>query len=180
MFNYRNIILFLIGLILFIHLTNTVINSLIKEGGGTILTSTPPTSGEKEKPAEKSQVKIEPKFKEKTHHPLTPEDPAKYGIISTSEADTPRSQMEWDLFMEKALIKSKTLDDPNAKAALEQMKKTPEEYAAREEEVDARIKLFEKTLETNPTDPDLKQRLQTLYMLKSMGKVLKDTVTSPK
>ena len=80
--------------------------------------------------------------------------------------------------MEKAILKSKTLEIPKAQSAIEKMTKTPEDFAKREQEIDDRIKLFEKTLAANPTDPELQQRLQHLYMLKSLGKVLKDKVVS--
>jgi len=60
MINYRHIILFLIGLIIFIHLTNSIISMMLKEGGGTLLTT---ATAVKKESADKTGGDIKPKFK---------------------------------------------------------------------------------------------------------------------
>lgn len=115
----------------------------------------------------------------KKRYPLTPEDPAKYGIVSYSAADQPRNQAQWDIFMEKALVKSGLLEQKNAKPAIEKMKTTPEEFQARMKEIDDRIVLFEQKKAANPSDADAQENLQRLYMLKAMAQAMEKKVTAP-
>ncbi len=111
-------------------------------------------------------------------YPLIPSDPAKYGIIVQDPAETPKTPEQWDLFMEQALQKNKVLEQEGAAPAIEVMKKKPEEFAARQKEIEDRIKLFEEKRNDNPSDEDAEHHLKELYMLRSLGKILKDKVTA--
>jgi len=173
--NSNRAVLLVIALILFTNLTNRIINALITQDSKII--SPPLTTAKPIADTKSSKRKIIQS--EKKRYPLVPDDPAKYGIISQSKDEVPRTQLEWDLFMEKAVTKSKVLEDENAKPALEKMGKTPEEFQTREQAVTKQISLFEERLEVNPSDEEAQERLQTLYMLKSLGKTLKDKVVAP-
>lgn len=114
------------------------------------------------------------------HRTLIPENPAQYGIISQSAADQPRNQVQWDIFMDKVLVKSGLLEQENAKPALEIIKKTPEEFQTRVKEINDRIAVFEQKKIENPSDEDAQKRLQTLYMLKAMIQAMENKITAPK
>jgi len=174
--NSKHAVLLVIALILFTNLTNRIINALITQDSKII---SPQLTTAKPIPTDTKPSKRKIIQSEKKRYPLVPDDPAKYGIISQSKDEVPRTQVGWDLFMEKAITKSKVLEDENANPALEKMKKTSEEFQTREQEVTKQISLFEKRLEANPSDEEAQERLQTLYMLRSLGKTLKDKVVAP-
>ncbi|HOW36341.1 MAG TPA: hypothetical protein PL155_08025 [Candidatus Omnitrophota bacterium] len=116
----------------------------------------------------------------KKRRPLIAQDPAKYGIIVQSAADQPRNQEQWNIFMDKVLVKSKLLEQENAKPALEMIKKTPEEFQTRMKEIDNRIAIFEQKKMENPSDEDAQQRLQTFYALRAMTQAMESKITAPK
>ena len=58
------------------------------------------------------------------------------------------------------------------------MKKTPEEYAAKVQEIDKRIAEYEAQKIQDPSNEEADKHLQNLYMLKSLSKVLEDKVVS--
>ena len=106
------------------------------------------------------------------------EDPAKYGIISISKHELPKEQAEWDFYLEKILKKSHVLDTEEANLALEKMQTTPEYFQETIGRVEDRIILFEQNVKENPDDMEAQKRLQNLYMLKSLGKVLEEKVVT--
>ncbi len=110
---------------------------------------------------------------------LTPDDPAKYGMIVTDPENTPRNQMQWDLYMDQVIKKSKILEQENAKPALAKMQSSPEEFQSRTKTIDERIAAFQKQKNENPSDEDAETHLQYLYMLRSLGKALEAKVTGP-
>jgi len=174
--NSDRAIILVIGLILFTNFTNQIINALITQDSKMIAS---PLTTAQQTPTDINPSKRKIVQSEKKRYPLVPDDPAKYGIISQSKGEIPRTQLEWDMFMDKAIVKSKILEDENAKPAIEKMTKTPADFQKREEEVENNIARFEQKLKENPDDEDALQRLQTLYMLKSLGKTLKDKVVTP-
>lgn len=174
--SYQRLCLFILGLILFMNLANRLIDALITQDSKVILNS--PAAVRQpaldNKPSKRIIVRSEQK-----RYPLLLDDPAQYGIISQSKDEIPRTQIEWDLFMEKAIVHSKVLEDENAKPAIEKMKKTPEEFQKREQEIDDTISLLKKRLEENPSDQEAHERLKTFRMLKALGKTIKDKVVTP-
>ena len=61
-----------------------------------------------------STIPTAPSAKTGTQRTLVPDDPQKYGILTYSSAGAPRTQTQWDLFMEKALIQSSALNQNSA------------------------------------------------------------------
>ncbi len=151
-----------------------IINSLIEKNMAptAVSQSAIPVLKEKEPKATGAQQPV-------THELIAEKDPAKYGIIIQDAAEVPRTPAQWDRFMTEAIIKNKVLEQPGAQPAVEVMKKSPEDFEARQKEIDDRIALFEKKTQENPSDADAEHHLQTLYMLKALGKVLKNKVTEP-
>ena len=102
-----------------------------------------------------------------TKHPLISANPAKYGIVVQTEETMPRNQLQWDLYTEKILVKSKALDRMDEKKVFAGIKKTPRELKKRMNEINDQIKMYEKIKRNNPADPDAENKLDSLYMLKA-------------
>ena len=111
------------------------------------------------------QVKTFPKLTAK--HLLIPEDPTKYNITVQREYDLPANQAQWDMFLKKNLAQSKNFEHPLESKDSQKGLKTPRGYTKQRRIIEERIKMFEKQLQKNPEDRDLRERLQILYMLKS-------------
>ena len=123
--------------------------------------------------AETVPVPVAPKRK------LVPEDPAKYGMVVIAPGAEPKNQEEWDRFMQKAIVEQKILETPEAQKMLAETKMPQEQYRQTMDKVDADIAKFEKMAGESPFDPDTKKRLQVLYQLRSLSKLLEKKVTQP-
>ena len=170
--NRNQIVLYFFAFLLVVILTNGLIEVFVGVGKEQNVAK---TSRQKNDSLKERAVSVPSKIR----HPLIPEDPAKYGIISYTPDTQPRTQEQWNLFMEKALAKSKVLEQENAKPAIEKMKMTPGEFNTRMTEIDTRIEKFKKRKEENPSDEEAEVHLQSLYILKSLGQVLENKVTAP-
>ena len=171
----NNPVLVLIVIVVLIFASTQIINHFLNqslEEKRTVVAV--PTASVIEPPVQQVAVPVHKIF------PLVPSDPAQYGIILTDPAETPKTPEQWDIFVEQALTKNKVLEQEGALPAIEVMKKKPEEFAARQQEIDERIKLFEEQRARNPSDEEAQHHLDELYVLKSLGKILKDKVTAPK
>ena len=110
------------------------------------------------------------------NNPLTPDDPAQYGIIVQKPENLPHNQNQWDIHMKKVLVQSKTLDRMENKKAFEEVQKSPEEFQKRLQIIDARIKNYETMVQDNPSDEEAQEKLQTLYMLRSTLMVMEGKI----
>ncbi len=162
LFLFFSIILFIIGVNLFLKISLEKQNTVVKK--------TPPklSHSTSKAPNQSRRKKV-----------WTKAELAKMGIFIQSKENIPRTPLQWDHYMKKVLIDSKVLEQPSAKEAMTKMAKTPEKYTKRMEEVNARIKSFEEKLAADPLNEDVEKRLQALYMLKALGEVLKDKIVSP-
>jgi hypothetical protein len=126
--------------------------------------------------------KVEPKAKTVTRHesrnPLVPEDPSKYGIVSLERFYAPKTQAEWDAHIEKIFKDSQVLESQEGKNAIAKMATTEKQFNKTVEDVDKEIVHFEEERRENPFDEKIENRLQTLYKLKALSKVMKDKVTT--
>ena len=139
MYNKKLYIIFFISCATF-----TLVGALINS---YIINDTEKPQAVKRTVKENPKINHEPDIRPSTakkRYPLIPEDPKKYGMISYPEDIQPLNQNQWDSFMKQALEKSGVLDQESAKKALEQSKKTPEEYRARAKEIEDRIAVYEK------------------------------------
>jgi len=110
---------------------------------------------------------------------LVPEDPAKYGMVVIAPGAEPKNQEEWDQFMQKAIVEQKILETPEAQKMLAETKIPEEQYHQTITKVDAEIVKFEKMAGEHPFDSETKKRLQVLYQLKSLSRLLEKKVTQP-
>lgn len=109
---------------------------------------------------------------------LVPEDPSKYGIVSIKPSRMPRHQVEWDIHMEKLVKDSGLLESEKGRQATEKMDTSGEKFQDTMGKVDQEIALLEKQQSENPLDAGIDNRLQNLYKLKALGRVLADKVTT--
>ncbi len=111
-------------------------------------------------------------------YPLIADDPADYGIISVSENKMPHEQMEWDAFMQKAIVRSGILETVSGTRAVEEMNTSLDKFEDTMRRVDEEMALFEKQHQDSPDDAYARERVQTLRRLKALGKALKNKVTT--
>ena len=169
--NRRIIILTLIVLGVFIFIAawihHFIVENISEDSSNRALDRAKSPVSEKPSSSLQTQTEIQP-FKEK----LIVDDPAQYGIIVEPEDSEPRLPVEFDKHMERVLIKSGVLQDERTKTVLKKIRKTSEESQADLEEIDRKISTLEKAASENPDDEDIREELQSLYMLQSLHKVL--------
>ncbi len=110
---------------------------------------------------------------------LTPEDPAKYGMVVNDAGTTPRTAEGWENQLRETFEKHKTLDSADAKKALEVAKTSETDYQKQMKDLDSHIELFQQKLTADPLDKDAEHQLQMLYQLKAVGKILREEVVTP-
>ncbi len=111
---------------------------------------------------------------------VLPEDPAKYGIVTIDKNEAPTTQVEWNLYMKKVFKDSGILEKESSKPSIEKMKTTPERFQEDMSRLDKRIELFEKNEHEFPIDEERSQKqLQSMYLLKSVGEILRNKVVDP-
>jgi hypothetical protein len=101
-----------------------------------------------------------------------PDDPAKFGIVLVDHVEKPVNQEQWDVFVEKVLDKSGVLDTEQAKEAVDKMKMNPDQFQKTMKRLDEEIAKIEQAARSDSTDPLLKRRLNILYQMKSISRVL--------
>lgn len=110
---------------------------------------------------------------------LTPEDPAKYGMVVNDAGTAPRTAEGWENQLRETFEKQKTLDSEDAKKALKVAKTSETDYQKQMKDLDSHIELFQQKLTADPLDKDAEHQLQMLYQLKAVGKILKEKVVTP-
>lgn len=164
-----------IGALLFIIIaSNLVIQAFLENDSKQIIAQ----SQHKRSSSAKAQSDETTRQKKKARE-LVVSDPAKYGIVVRPKASEPRTQLEWDVYIEQSIKERGLLDDKKANEAYREVAKTEEEYKARMEEVDKRIKMFEERKSLDPSDEQAERRLQKLYRLKAIGKALEEKLVKP-
>ncbi|MFA5060306.1 MAG: hypothetical protein WC676_06745 [Candidatus Omnitrophota bacterium] len=109
---------------------------------------------------------------------LVPVDPKKYGFEVRSKENAPRTQLEWDIQVEKITEKSGLLKNKKIKDAIKESPSTIEQYQKNVDAFDERIKYYEELKHSNPSDQQAEEMLQNLYRLKSVSKVLEKDISS--
>jgi len=110
-------------------------------------------------------------------------DPKNYGIEESRNEDVSRSEEGWASAMSDTLSQPEFMEALNQQGILEDLKNNPQKINERLERVEEETKQQEIRVRQFPTNPDEKDRLQSLYMLKATLKALNqkaDTATSPK
>ena len=166
-----HILIVLAASLFFLSLTNYVLLNSLHSGqspGKTENAITPAETNTKEERAEET-IK---------HFPLVPEDPAKYGIVSIPETQLPKDQLGWDVQMKSILVDSKLLETPEGKTAIQQMQTNRKNFTDIMGKVEKELANFENQQKQNPLDKNIENRVQTLYKLKAMGKILEEKVVT--
>lgn len=104
------------------------------------------------------------------------QDPRRYGIVVQKEYRLSPGQAEWDNNLKMALGSKRTLDSLSRQNAFEGLNKTPKEFERQLQKINERIKTYEGLAHKDPSDEDVNQKLQALYMLKSTLVTLQDKV----
>lgn len=112
-------------------------------------------------------------------HKLVVSNPADYGIVITSRADEPKTQLQWDIFIDKIVTKSGVLEEKKVQPFFEESQITPDNYQQRIQGLDERINDYKATIENNPSDKITENHLQDLYALKAITKNLAKKLVSP-
>lgn len=116
----------------------------------------------------------------KQRNKIVPEDPAKYGIITIDRFYEPSTQSEWDAHMKKVVRDSGVFKSQEGELAIKHMQMKRDKFEDTMERVDKQIVDFEEESRKNPKNENAKRRLNTLYKLKALGKILEqDLVESP-
>ncbi len=82
---------------------------------------------------------------------------AQNGIIVQSQAELPRGQMEWELFMKKTLSPSKNDEDSGSE----------KDFKNKMRDLSSRIKYYESLRNKRPGDREIEEKLSRLYQLKA-------------
>ena len=110
---------------------------------------------------------------------LTPEDPAKYGMVVNDAGTAPRTAEGWENQLRETFEKQKTLDSADAEKALEVAKTSETDYQKQMKDLDSHIELFQQKLREDPLNKESDDQLQVLYQLKAVGKILREKVVTP-
>ena len=103
-----------------------------------------------------------------------PDDPSRYGIVTLEPGEAPSTQEEWNRALTKTFDDRKVFDTPAGRMALDKMKMNPVEYKEIMVNLENEIKKIEQKSGNDPTNKDLKQRKENLYMLKALSGVLEE------
>jgi len=121
----------------------------------------------------KAQKQPEPKKKRYTHKPANPAD---FGIEVLRSENRPRSLDQWEGYYRNILEKNKVLEHENAEKAFELTYTDEEDYDEKMKVLDEQIKAQEKIRDDNPLDSKAGKKLQKLYKLKAIGRIIKNRV----
>lgn len=92
-----------------------------------------------------------------SHETLNSDDPQQYGIIVQSQAELPRGQMEWEMFMKKVLSPSEKDNDSASE----------KDFKNKMRDLSSRIKYYESLRNKRPGDREIEEKLSRLYQLKA-------------
>ncbi len=108
---------------------------------------------------------------------LVAEDPRENNIVEQKGRESDHAQLQWDLYMEKVLMKSKAVKQMKEREIFKDIHKTPEELLSRIQLIDNQIQRYENQSRQKPQDEYALDNLQSLYMLKSTLTVLEESIS---
>ena len=94
------------------------------------------------------------------------------GIVIVKRFNKPVTQQEWDKYIQDLMVTSKMLDTDEGMQAVDKMAINPVQFQETMTRLDNESKKVEEAYAKTPDDPLLQQRLQDLYKLKALTKVL--------
>ncbi len=112
------------------------------------------------------EIAAEADAKPVTLHNLSPDDPAKFGILVQKEGDV-RSPNHWEQNVKRTLVASGALAGMEKSGALSSGVPSEKEFERRSRSIDERIREQERAIKNDPSDEEAQLKLQNLYMLKA-------------
>jgi hypothetical protein len=110
-----------------------------------------------------------------------PDDPARLGIVVLNQMDKPAGAGEWDAFLKKIFEESGALKTKEGEAVIRRMQMRPAHYKAVMKRLDEEISQAEVAAYRNARDPSLQKRLEMLYQMKALSRVLeKNGIVNPR
>ena len=104
---------------------------------------------------------------------IVPSRPEDYGVIIIDEGNKPKTQEEWDKLFSQKIKELKTEFPAETWNEInEKIKEDPLKKANTMKEIDENIAKCKKILDKEPHNKEIKDKLERLMMLKSIGKEL--------
>ncbi|OGX26083.1 MAG: hypothetical protein A3D10_06650 [Omnitrophica WOR_2 bacterium RIFCSPHIGHO2_02_FULL_48_11] len=132
----------------------------------------------KNRPPPKPVIQVLPRS-EIIKNKLTVEDPLRYGVIVQKGDYGSWNDRQWEYYTSKTFSQSQALEHMEENNAFVLMKKTPEAFQKRWDSINQRIKIYEEKKHKNPSDMEAKQKLESLYHMRSTLSILKDKIITP-
>lgn len=104
--------------------------------------------------------------------------PEQYGIYAQDQGKEFWNDGHWQAYVSKTLNQTHVLDSEESAQAFERMRKTPEEFKRRLEDLDNRIKYYEDLKRKDLNNEDIQKKLENLYILKSTLLALESKIVS--
>ena len=136
------------------------------------------TEGKSEKPLPITQAQNKPQKTMVVFKQPSAKNPGKYGILTSTNLQIPKTQSAWDHSIKKQLTDPKIVERLTKDGVLENAGKTPSEYRRQLKLLTDRINRYEKIAKSNPSDESSRETLQNLYMLKATLTALETKITT--
>ena len=111
---------------------------------------------------------------------LVPDQPEDFNITFENEQNLVRTQMQWDFELKRARDQAGHLRTSDPQERFVHVRKSPEEYASQLKLLDTQIKELEEKKRKSARNQVLRDRLQTLYMLRATLTIFKDEIIEEK
>ena len=110
---------------------------------------------------------------------LVVQDPKRYGVTVQQGDYSAWNERQWDSSTQKMFSQSEALDHMEQNNAFESMKKTPDAFQKRWDEINQRIKFYEVIKQRSPSNTEARKKLESLYRMRSTLSILKDKIVTP-
>ena len=106
--------------------------------------------------------------------PKEPDNPGRYNMLVQDQFQKPTNQQEWDLLVNKSIIRSNALFRLEENNNLQNIHKSQEEINSQLTNIDQRIEYVRSAIQSRPQDTELQKRLERLYMQRATLLALQD------
>jgi len=114
--------------------------------------------------------KVTPREKKRK---LCVSDPAEYGMVVINEYNRPQTQKEWDILISQKIDEAKAqLPQDALEKITNKIKEDPQKTAEKIKMIDENIQKCQEILKSDPTNKEVRDRLERLKILKSISQKL--------
>jgi len=100
-------------------------------------------------------------------------DPAEYGMVVINEYNRPQTQKEWDILISQKIDEAKAqLSQDTLEKITNKIKEDPQKTAEKIKMIDENIQKCQEILKSDPTNKEVRDRLERLKILKSISQKL--------